>query len=61
MNDEELPTFVGTQTVITADRIGRTVDGMNCFRQLNHGGPGFESHSGYGCLSAFILFSFCPV
>jgi hypothetical protein len=49
-----------TVSVLThADHSGRAVYGMKCLRSLEHWDRGFESHSRHGCLSAFILCSFC--
>jgi hypothetical protein len=38
-----------------APHSGRAVECMNCVRSLEHWDPGFEYHSGHGCLCAFIL------
>jgi hypothetical protein len=42
--------------LLAADHSGSAVTGVKCFRSLEHWDRGFESHSKYGCLSAFILF-----
>jgi hypothetical protein len=53
--------FFNKDSNLKANRSGRAVSGMNCVRSLEHWDLGFESHSGYGCMCAFILCLCCSV
>jgi hypothetical protein len=44
-----------------ADHSGRMLKDMKCLRPLIHLVHVFESHSRYGCLSAFLLCLCCSV
>jgi hypothetical protein len=41
--------------IMGADHSGRAVKDANCLRSLEHWDHGFESHSGHGCVCAFVL------
>jgi hypothetical protein len=50
-----------TKVLVPADHSGGAVEGMNCFRTLEHWDRGFESNSRHGYLCAFILCLCCCV
>jgi hypothetical protein len=58
---EKLKDILEYHHVEKADHSGRVVWGMNYLRPLEHWGHGFESHSKYGWLSAFIRCLYFPV